>query len=45
MKPITIFTRDIGAVRDRKCSGEAVVTFEDRCEKWIKRNLGVEGTW
>ena len=39
---ITIHTKDIGEVRDRRCYGEVVCTLEDRIEKWIKRDLGVE---
>lgn len=39
---VTIPTKDIGHVRDRKCSGEAVWTLEDGIERWIKRDLGVD---
>lgn len=38
---VTIPTKDVGPVRDRRCCGEAVWTLEDGIEEWIKRDMGV----
>ncbi len=38
---VTIPTRNVGQVKDRRSCGEAVWTLEDGIEKWIKKDLGV----
>lgn len=38
---VTIPTKDVGEVRERKCCGEVVKTDEDRIEDYIKRELGI----
>ena len=42
MKPMTVFTKDVGEVRDKfmpEC--EVVKTLEDRNEDYIKSELGI----
>ncbi len=39
---VTIKSRHIAQVRDKKCNGEAVWGLEDGIETYIKRNLGVD---
>lgn len=40
---ITVPTRDIGEVRERRCCGEVVWGLEDGIEEWVIGDLGVGG--
>lgn len=37
---ITIYSKDIGEVRDKRCCDEAVWGLEDGVEEWIKKDMG-----
>lgn len=39
---VTIPTKNVGAVRDRKCCGECQWQLEDGIENYIKKDLGCD---
>jgi len=40
---VTILTKDVGEVKDRRCYADFKWGLEDGIEQWIKRDLRCEG--